>query len=417
MTPFCDLFPLVRALFALWALSLCLVDTGSAVRAAVRKRIRFAAPALFLFVPAFFLWQVIFDLYLSFGSGKAYSVTLTLCRLPAVVWFAAFSILTVASVFQLVLNIRYDRNYVTPGAIKLFLDRIPCGICCSRENGMVLFSNVCMNRLCEAVTGEPLLNGNHFREAVSAGILPAEGKMWRFSCRDIVSDGERLIEMIASDVTAEYSRTEALEKDKEELSRINRELGEYYLGIDEAVRRQEILSAKVSIHEEMNRLMLSTVAADAGDAEELDRIFALWEQNAFLLSSEAEESEGSDAADGAKKLADALKIRLLWDGSIPASLTGKQRNLFFAAVREAIVNAVKHAKAKMIRVSFEETEESDRCHFTNGGAVVPGEVRFTGGLSYLSALAKEQGASVSAEAGEEFTLSLSFPKKKNQPIG
>ena len=89
-----------------------------------------------------------------------------------------------------------------------------------------------------------------------------EGRRWRFVRRELLLDGERLHELTASDVTAEYAKTEALQRDKEALSRLKAELNEYNLGIDDTVRKQEILRAKVNIHDEMNRLMLSTVAAE-----------------------------------------------------------------------------------------------------------------------------------------------------------
>ena len=413
MIPFSDLSSAVRAAFALLSLLLCLADIGSALLAAVKKRVSAAVLALILLLPAYFLWQVIFDFALLHGGEGASPVSVALCGLPLVYWVAVFVPLTAASAVTLAVNIRYGKKFITPGAIKQFLDSIPCGVCCWRANGRVLFSNVCMNRLCAALTGSPLLNGDHFRDAVPSEIVPVDGKVWRFRCREIVSDGQTLREMIASDITAEYAKTEALEKDKAELSRVNEELREYYLGIDGAVRGQEILQAKVNIHEEMNKLMLGTVAAEADDRDGLDRIFSLWEQNALLLFREADDAAEAKAADGIIKLADALKVKLIWDGAVPEEMTEKQRELFFTAAREAIVNAVKHAEAKTAEISFDKAEDHVTARFKNGGKTPKDGVRFTGGLSDLSAMAKAQGASVSANVENDiFVLSLLFPVDK-----
>ena len=411
MISFNMLTPFARSLFALWALLLGLADIVSAVLALVNKRYRFTAASLVLFTPVYFLWQVIFDFSL-FGKTEAASgPTSALCEMPLPFWLLAFVLLTVPGVLLLIYNVRYDKNFITPGSIKLFLDGLPCGICCWRENGRVLFSNVSMNILCAALTGNPLLNGNRFRKAVKGDILTVDGQVWRFSCRDIVLDGEKLIEMVASDITAEYAKTEALEKDKADLALLNRKLKEYYLSMDDAVRRQEILQAKVNIHDEMNRLMLSTMAAGTADTAELDRIFTLWEQNALILCMEAD-GEGGDSLE---ELAAALKLELCRQDDIPEALSEKQRGLFFSAAKEAMVNAVKHAGAKTLAIGFEETEDRIICRFTNDGAVPVNAVHFSGGLKNLALIAKKQGATVSAESDKSFTLTLCFPK--NQPIG
>ena len=77
-----------------------------------------------------------------------------------------------------------------------------------------------MNRLCEALTGSPLLNGSQFREAAAAGLHTLEGQVWRFTCRELLFDGEPLHEMVASDITTEYAKTQALERNRAELNLI-----------------------------------------------------------------------------------------------------------------------------------------------------------------------------------------------------
>ena len=407
MSAFVGLSAPIRALFALPALLLCLMNIGSAVLTTTRKRGRLTLAAVALFLPVYFLWQAIFDLSLFGGSGNGAQLAARLGALPWLLWLGVLLLLTLSSALLFACGLRLDRTSITPGTIKLYLDQVPCGVCCWQDNGRVLFSNICMNRLCEAVTGEPLLNGSAFRDAVGPAILTAEERVWRFSCRDFTLDGELLHEMIASDITAEYAKTRALERDKAELSALNRELQTYYRSIDETVRRQELLQARVNIHDEMNRLMLSTMAADSGDPAALDRIFLRWEQNALLLGKAAEEDR--DASDMLEQLASALGIRLILKGTLPETLSERQRALFWSAAREALVNALKHGGAKTLTISFAGTERAPLCRFTNDGKPPRGEVRFTGGLANLAMVAGEQGASVSVSREAPFTLTLSFP--------
>ena len=412
MTSFDTLSALPRAFFALWALLLCLAGIGGVFLPLWKKRYRFSLLALVLFLPAYFMWQVIFDVALFNRLGIVVSsVTETLGGIDWVWWFVVLFALSVALLCLLGYNIRYEKSHVTLGSIKKYLDQLPCGVCCYKDTGRVLFTNMCMNELCATITDGQLLNGNSFHVVVADKILTVGDKMWRFTSWELTVGKDKLHEMIASDVTSEYAKTQALEKDKAELSRLNRELKDYNLNIDDAVRRQEILQAKVNIHDEMNRLMLSTVLADGQDAATMDKIFAMWEQNALLLCMQADDAADKKAIGKIKDLADALKIRLVWRNRLPGVLTEEQRGLFLTAAQEAVANAAKHAGAKEIAIDFAATETSVECRLTNDGDMPSGAVTFTGGLLNLKRLAERQGARVETFADENFTLAIVFPRK------
>ena len=214
--------------------------------------------------------------------------------------------------------------------------------------------------------------------------------------------------MIASDITAEYEKTKALENDKAELSRLNKELADYYFSIDESVKRQEVLQAKINIHDEMNRLMLSNMAANKKDVKALDKIFSLWEQNALLLCMEADNKANAKQSDAFNSLSNALGIDLIWKNSLPALLNERQKELFFFTAQEALVNAVKHAQASALEISFEQCKNAILCRFTNNGRLPEREVPFAGGLANIFLLAEKQGASLYTEIGEKFNLVLCF---------
>jgi len=116
-----------------------------------------------------------------------------------------------------------------------------------------------------------------------------------------------------------------------------------------------------------------------------------------------------------EKLAESLKIRLVWQGNLPAELTDKQKSLFFSAAQEAIANAAKHARAERMDITFTKTDSCILCEFVNDGEIPEGEVRFAGGLHNLLVLAKKQGVLISVDSKEKFTLTVRFPK--NQPDG
>jgi len=415
MMAFSALSVLVRAAFSLWALLLCLVNIGSGALAAAQKRVRFTGLAVLLLVPAYFIWQVIFDYSLFGETPKAAVITRALCALPWIYPLLALVLLSTVALWLFIYNIRYANTYITPSTIKFYLDKIPCGICCWQENGRVLFSNLCMNELCLVLTGAPLLNGNQFRDALGGEMVKAGTKMWHFTCREMTVGGEQLYELVAYDVTGEYTKTRTLEKEKEDLARLNRELREYYLSLDETVKQQEILQAKMNIHDEMNGLMLSTVAVNQEDTQALDNIFSLWEQRALLLSTQADKKQQETQA--VRLLADALGITLAWQGTLPPSCSDKQRQLIIFTAKEAIANAAKHAGATHMEIEFEQTPIAVICRFTSDGVMPRGEVHFAGGLANLALLAEKQGATLAAIVGEAFTLELRFPKSSAKNEG
>ncbi len=407
MTSVLQLSELARSFLSLWSLLPLLVGLFSAVRAVTQKRLRYAAFALLPVVCSYGLWQVLFDLHLFANTANANAISRRLGAVPIGFWLLFLAVLTVAALFNLAAVIRYEKRSITPNAVKICLDQIPCGVCCFNNDGIVLFANVCMNRLSMALTHAQLPDGWQLYGAAGS-VQTVNGRVWRFTGREMMLDKERLHEIIASDVTAEYAKTQALSKDKEELSRLAEELKAYTLGIDETVRRQEILQAKVNIHDEMNRLMLSTVAAEKTDGRAEDRIFSLWQQNALLLCMQADKTADPKAVIDVEKLAKALHIRLVWQSDLPDALNDEQRSLFFAAAQEAIANAAKHAGAKQMAIGFEQTGQHVVCRFTNDGKRPTGEVRFAGGLYNLALLAKKQGATVSIAHEPAFTLSLRF---------
>ena len=413
MTMFYELPFFPRSLFGLWAFLLCCAGVIGIVLSVSFKRYRYGLLSLVAFAPSYYLWQVVFNISGIVRNPPVHApsrASSILSGLPWLVWFIALLVISFAALLSIYLNIRYSRTHITPLAIKQCGDRMSCGICYWMDNGRMIFSNDCMNRLCLKLTGSQLLNGNSFRDAVSDGTQTVGTKVWNFTFRDVTLDGRRLHEMVALDVTETYAKTESLRLSNEQMEHMTEELKAYSLKIDDVVRRQEILQAKVNIHDEMNRLMLATVAAEMDNVEALDRIFTQWQKNALLLCLEAEEKTGQNATDQLERFAQLLGIELHWNGSFPDTMSENQRELFLTAVREAIANAVKHAEAKALTVSFAESDTVIRCTFENDGTVRAGEVRFTGGLANLSLLAGEQNAVLSAEAGETFKLHLLFPK-------
>ena len=412
MTAFSSLSELVRSFYALWSLLLCFFSLANLVLAFQKRKWVLGVSGIVLFAPSYLLYQVIFDYSLSKKNGGYSSFSEALVAFPWLLYLGCFLLLLFLNGLIFAFNIHYEVRSISVNAIKSYLDQVDFGICCYKENGRVVFSNIRMNEICLQLMGSQLLNGNQFHEAIKEEVLPIGEKKWRFSFREVSISGEKMTEIISSDVTSEANKTQILEQDRSELFRIKKELQDYYRGIDEMVRRQEILQAKRNVHDEMNHLMLSSLALEDGDVTEMDKVFRLWEENASLLFKEAEQEKEGTLIRHIDDLAESLKIDLLWKKSLPESLDWEKKNLILLTAQEALANASKHAHAKKISIDFKEKDGFLDCLFQNDGEVKEGPVSFTGGLSNLQELAKKEDASLKAEAGDGFLLTLSFPIKK-----
>ena len=156
--------------------------------------------------------------------------------------------------------------------------------------------------------------------------------------------------------------------------------------------------------------MLSTMAVENDNPSELDNIFSLWEQNALLLCMEAEKTSETKEETSLDNLAKALKVNLIWDGNGLEELSKKQKELFYSAAQEAIINAVKHAGAKTMKISFAKEKDRICCNFTNDGMIENKNISFSGGLGNLARLGEQQNATLSVNVENEFILSLCFKK-------
>ncbi|MDO4465654.1 MAG: hypothetical protein Q4C49_01435 [Bacillota bacterium] len=410
MVSFYTLSSSIRALFSCWVLVLTLFGILDTIYALFLKRYKTTILGFFLVFVSIFFRKVLLDHALERERIilEIPRISAHFMNLPWIWWLITCILMTFVSGMFFYQNVLYDKTYITPATIKYFMDHLPDGICYWRNSGQIVLSNSTMERLCVSLTNQPLLNGNIFFEAIIKDIFLLEDRVWKFSYRELSLQNESLYELIASDITEEYLKTKELEKETEKLYILNKKLQEYHLEIEESVRKQEILQAKINIHDEMNRLMLLTVLMECKDFESTRPVFSLWKKNALVLCRESEKEKLFK--DEIELFSKQMNVRLVWKNKIPEYLSKAQKELFYSALWEAVINAVKHAKAKTMTIAIEEKEEEICCVFENDGNVPLGKISFTGGLYNLSILANEQGATLQVESQDSFLLKLTFPK-------
>ncbi|MCR5460307.1 MAG: hypothetical protein K6F51_10450 [Acetatifactor sp.] len=312
-------------------------------------------------------------------------------------------------------NLRWNQTHVTPLSIQESFEKLTEGICYYREGGQCILVNGSMQEICRMLTGRALRNGEEFANAVfgkgeSKIITMGNGQIKGFSKRRVSFAGEEVWEILAADLTELYGKTRQLQAENERLRDFQKHLTEYHAEQRDTVRREEILAAKMSIHDEMNRLLLSTRNAMArGDFEEGKKVLLSWKNNALLLCREAQGTSDAEALRDLHVIAASMGIELLTEGDI--SMTQEALTLFVAATREAMVNAVKHAGAQKLFVTVgTESDGTRTVIYKNDGAPPAEPVRAAGGLINLRQRLEKAGGSMEIASQPEFCLTVRIPQ-------
>jgi hypothetical protein len=296
-------------------------------------------------------------------------------------------------------------------SVKDSIDMLHAGLCYWEDGGRIILSNKKMDELCLAISGEMLLNGEKFLDCLESECIPmSDGTIKYFFHNQVEFEDKQIHELIAVDVTELYKKNELLEQETISLQKMNESLRKYNQNIVETVRKQEILDAKVYIHDEMNRLMLVTTSNTETPMaeEEFKEILTLWRNNAILLGGESEKAKDNTDVSEVNQLAELLGIQITWQGDALEVMPGSIRKVFIMVAREAIANAVKHAEAKNITIGIHKKDAKLLIEISNDGKLPEGKITLGGGLSNIKRMVEEKRGQFRVEAKEQFRMILEF---------
>ena len=330
---------------------------------------------------------------------------------PYIVILAACLILTILCALLYWNITSWRKTHLTVASIKESMDGLPAGICFYLEDGRCILSNHRMQDICFLLQGKDLQNGAYFYDLVKATpihLLP-DGTAVSFHHRMITYRGAPLHELIANDITDLNQKTEQLKANNDRLRTLAENMKAYSANITDSVREKEILQAKVNIHDEMNRVILTTrKSLNGAPTSERQEILRIWQQ-VLLLCKEADSRKINSVIADLNTLAAAIGIRLVWTG-VPNDMTSAVQLLFLAAAREAMTNAIKHAHAETLDISIRESCDLFQAKFTNDGKVPDHSVIPSGGLLNLRQRLESVGGQMTIETDPAFCLDVIIPK-------
>lgn len=361
-------------------------------------------------------------------------------------------------------NIKWRRTHITDASIKEAVDSLPSGIIIYNRNGKLKLKNTTMENISFSITGDSLLNGLRFEEAVFAGnitnstdCIPAEtknsssggilqnesdkrvkpelilgegtdsaansrkiltlpdGTIQSFN-KSVISYGSHTYNMLtASDVTEEYVRTKILDKKREAVRSLNSRLNEYNRNILSVITAREILNAKIKIHDELGAglLQIKNYLQNGGNAEERELIKKRITGNIGYLKEESE-TENSDEYKLIITTAASLGVTITIDGVLPD--TQPYKHILATALHECFTNTLRYAKGNRLTINLNESDGSLHAELTNNGLPPQNEIIEKGGLSSLRNLTEQAGGTMRIQSFPAFTLFIDLPKGETYVI-
>ncbi len=408
---FGDMPDVARGFVFVWLICIFILGLCNLYHSIQVKQKRHIVISAGLLVIEYFLLQIMSDILHRHAGMENVELSYTLGSIDVIWWIVLIAGIMVISITLASFFKHWKEEHITPMSVKDSIDMLHAGLCYWEDGGRIILSNKKMDEICLAISGEMLLNGEKFYECIETECMPMpDGRRKYFFHNPVEFEDKQIHELIAVDVTELYKKNELLEQETISLQRMNESLRRYNQNIEDTVRKQEILDAKVYIHDEMNRLMLVTTAnaETPMSEEEFKEILTLWRNNAILLGAESGKARVNTDITEVNQLAELLGIRLSWKGEHLLSLPDAIKEVFVMVAREAIANAVKHAEAKNITIRIHKSDEKILIEISNDGKLPADTISMGGGLTNIKRMVEEKKGRFKVEVNEQFHMILEF---------
>jgi hypothetical protein len=427
------LFPdnpyLDRSLWALMGIfAVLLFFTGVVILALLIRQKRpwglwFAVPELAL---SYFLFQCIATY--TAGAVRGPVVTAIVSRFSALPDWLILSFCVVLAIGEVLIlrNITvHERSRITPMSVKEATDSLPAGLLCYAPGGQVLLINHTMEEFSRLLTGDVVTDGKAFSEKLRSGdFLPgnslvtvgdapvvrlSDGTAWSLA-EELVPFEKTEVQMwMVSNITDAYRKTLALRQAQEKVSLLNIRLSKVNQEIVALTAEQEILAAKVKIHDELgsNLLAIKRFLLNGGTEQEKAEIVERLRRSITFLQSE--QPSVTDEYELMIGTAERLGVSVAVTGTLPQTEINK--HILATAIHECFTNILRHARGDELRVKITETETHIAAELIGNGVPPGGEIVEKGGLVSLRALTERAGGTMTVRSVPIFSITLELPKE------
>ncbi len=316
----------------------------------------------------------------------------------------------------------------TKKLIRAAINTYPGGICFADCHGRPILVNGTFNIICNTLTGSTVINADttwswlkriaeldtnaDFSSASNKEIIVCktpDAKLWQFQRSVIAPDN--VMQYEADDITAlcEY-RARLEENNKNALELLNRQ----HNLLKNIVRNnleKELLSAKIRIHDNFGKCLIATKRVIDGKDMLSTGFSSTWINCLDDLENSSHDRDTADFSPESEliKAASLIGCKLEFIGNQPEKR--KPLLLLYAAIREALTNAVRHANADKLIVKIDDCKNCYHVSITHNGETKTKSVQEGTGLRNLRQRLEKEGALMRIECLNGVEMLLVLPKE------
>ncbi len=337
----------------------------------------------------------------------------------------SFHLVVLLSVLIIILGklIRDNGEYIiSQNAIKEGFDKMGDGVCFFGEGGTPYLVNESLNRLSEITFNSQITNVNEFYNNILKGnenvtVLrksPLNVKIcdhvYNFTINTHVIEGEKILELDVYDVNEQYLLNLNLKEKKARADLLNKKLKRFDKDVERLVSQEEVLNARVRVHDDVGRVLLSIRSYFALDDDKKDRkkIVPFFK---YVVSILLRKGDWISDINSIYVESDRLKVKLHLNGDFPNDETIK--DIFKTAILECLNNGVKHSNCKNLYCDITDL----KIVISNDGFIDSSKVIEKGGLKNLRTLVENNGGVMKIECDRVFKLIIDFGGKYGKEKG
>lgn len=328
---------------------------------------------------------------------------------------------------------RTRQHQLSYDCVKECMDALPEGILFTYENGTPILVNETMQRLNEAFTGNGIINGNQFWDIVSQHpdrkedkrpdkenifVVEAMDRIWDIQQQRIYVAQQPITEIIATDVTGLYNLHLELNRRNAVLADINKRLQHFNQNVTAVTREQEILAAKIRVHNNLGRTLLAfrTYLATPPLQRNRQELLEIWQETFHILEKDVENHHTIDMKD-IYETAHLLGVKILLNGELPDCT--EILSLIITATKECLTNTVKHAKGTVLYLDIQTVTQHGIPYYqiqlqNNGTPPLTNDITEHGGLRNLRRLIEAEGGTMLVKGKPCFQLTILLRQNKEK---
>ena len=317
------------------------------------------------------------------------------------------------------------KEMLTLNSVKETFDTFPAGICFFSESGLPVLCNTQMHRLAYQLLEKDL---QMLQELQSALVSPAkgvevlkikeekgyrmpDGTVWAFSDTVVESEtGQKYTQFVATEFTKLYNLQEELVERNVQLEEMITQVQRISENIAEITRQQEILTAKMRVHNKMGNCLLSARQYMVQDCphDKKSQFLELWQSSLCALRDEIAAEDEPDACDEVVRIAKSIGVDVQIHGTMPEDT--HTAYLLIVALRECVTNALNHAGANLLHLTITNANGLISAVYTNNGTQPKQEIVEGGGLTSLRERIEKSGGIMTVQSLPFYSLTLTLPE-------